>query len=173
LANFFKQNASFKEAVKKEYDVLRAATDDPTLDAAKARAALAQWLSLYRLRQQTFEPELERALPGKRAWQMDGFEIFLEGTARYVEAKFLIAPADGTQALLSDEATFKRFVETKGKKPSALVGLGNLGNGKYFYALGMYLCFLLDVAQPSWKHTLFTSDGLLVGEVARAVGATP
>jgi hypothetical protein len=167
LAGFYKQNAAFKEAVKKEYDLLRAAGDDAKLNPAKARRTLAKWLTLYRARQTSFEPALEQAFPGKKAWMMDGFETFLEGSARYVEARFLIAPTESSFAQLSDEPTFKGFVVSKGKRPSELPGLGNIG-AKYFYSLGMYLCFVLDVADPSWKSTLFSSDGLLVEQVARS-----
>lgn len=164
LADFYKQNPAFQASVKKEYELLREALDDSKLDATKARQTLAKWLALYRQRQTTFEPLLEQQLPGKQAWLMDGFETFLEGSARYVEARFLIAPTEDSFTRLSDEPTFKNFAASKGKRPSELQGLGNIGP-KYFYALGMYLCFLLDVAEPTWKSTLFSSDGLLIDQV--------
>ncbi len=170
LAAFYKGNEAFRVALAKEAEVLRAATDDPSLDPAKARAALAQWLGLYRAREATFAPALEKAFPGRDAWFMDGFETFLEGSARYVEARFLTAPQSVSFALLKDETTFQRFEHSKGKRPSQLPGLGNVG-AKYFYAIGMYLCFVLDVADPTWKSKLFDSDRLLLGQVERVVAA--
>lgn len=167
LAAFYKQNEAFQKAVRAEYDALRGAADDPKLDAARAKQALSSWLSLYRARQQSFEPALEQALPGKQAWAMDGFETFLEGTARYVEARFLIAPNEAAFGALASEPTFRQFAASKGKRPSELEGLGNLGS-KYFYSLGMYVCLLLDVADPAWKSTLFESDGLLIAQVERS-----
>lgn len=92
--------------------------------------------------------------------------MFLEGTARYVEAGFLTAPDDLSIQGLAAEPTFKSFAASKGKRASQLAGLGTLGS-KYFYTLGMYLCLLLDRADPSWTTKLFDSDGLLLAQVER------
>lgn len=108
---------------------------------------------------------METAFP--RPWQMDGFETFLEGSARYVEAKFLITPSKRSFERLNHEPTFQKFTASAGKRPSELPGLGNLGS-KYFYSLGMSLCVLLDVADPKWKTKLFEDDRPLLAQVERA-----
>ena len=166
LASFYKQNAGFKAAIGKEFELLRAASDDEKSDAKKAAKALADWLVLYRARQKTFGSALESTLPGKQAWMMDGFEMFLEGSARYVEVGFLTNPGEESLQTLSAEPTFQNFASSKGKRASQVEGLGNIGS-KYFYALGMYLCLLLDRADPTWKEHLFESDGLLLARVER------
>jgi len=165
LVTFYKANDAFQAAVKKEHEVLKAAVAS-TLTVRSAKDVLRKWLDLYRERRDSFEPQMERAMPGKRAWMVDGFETFLEGTARYVEAKFLISPA-GNFSSLDQDPTFKNFVESKGKNPSQLPGLSGLG-GKYFYSIGMYLSFLLDVADPEWKGHVFETDGLLLDRVIAA-----
>ncbi|NOU30510.1 MAG: hypothetical protein HOO96_21625 [Polyangiaceae bacterium] len=172
LASFYKREESFRTSIAREVEVLRAATEDPSLNASKARTALAQWLKLYQQREAAFSSAMETAFPGKSAWFMDGFETFLEGSARYVEARFLISPPERSLELLEGEPTFHQFEQTKGKRPSQLPGLGNVG-ARYFYAVGMYLCFVLDVAEPAWKSKVFDSDRLLIGEVARFVASQP
>lgn len=172
LASFYKSDASFRTAIAKEVEVLRGATEDASLNASKARTALTQWLKLYQQREAAFAPTMEKAFPGKSAWLMDAFETFLEGSARYVEARFLISPPERSFELLKGELTFHQFEQTKGKRPSQLPGLGNVG-ARYFYALGMYLCFVLDVAEPTWKSKVFDSERLLIGEVERFASGKP
>ena len=167
LEAFYRQNAGFRAAVTSEYDLLRAASTDPALDAAKAKAALGAWLALSRQRAATFAAALERAYPGQHALEKERYLIFLEGSARYVEASFLTHPADATIAPLASEPTFQRFAASRGRQPAELPGLGNLG-ANYFYTLGMYLCLLLDHADPGWKQHLFDDDGFLVAAVERA-----
>ncbi len=169
LMAFGKANPDFRAAVDQEIDALRLATDAAP-DARAARAALGRWLTQRQARKAAFEAKMEAALPGKRAWEMDGFYTFLEGTARYVEASFLMAPSPETRQALAEEPTFAGFTTTAGKKPTQLPGLSG-GGSKYFYAVGMYLCFLLDRADPGWKGHLFDTDGLLLDEVERVARA--
>lgn len=170
LLAFFNGNEAFRAALGKEMEVLTAATNDPQLAPAQAKAALAQWLGLYRQREKNFADAMETALPGKDVWFMDGFETFLEGTARYVEARFLMSPLPQTVDLLKAEPTSMSFASSLGKRPSQLPGLGKLGQ-KYFYAIGMHLSFVLDAADPTWKVKLFDSERLLIGQVERVVAA--
>lgn len=97
----------------------------------------------------------------------DEFAMFVEGTARYVEARFLIDPPAAADALEA-EPTFERFARTRGRRASELPGLSGIGR-RYFYSLGMYLCFLLDVANPTWKSEIFSDDRLLVAAVERSL----
>jgi hypothetical protein len=97
---------------------------------------------------------------------MDAFYTFLEGTARYVGARFLVTPPSAIATRLDGEPTFGRFAATAGKPVTELPGLGR-GGSKYVYAMGMYLSFLLDRAAPTWKARVMEDEGLLVGVVAR------
>ncbi len=169
LARFYKENEGFRTAVGKEVALLSAAADDSQVTAKKAKSVLSQWLTLYRAREKQFGPLREAAFPGRDGALMDGFETFLEGTARYVEARFLIAPEASSVALIEADPTFTGFKASRGKKPSELPGLGKVGS-KYFYSLGMYLAFVLDRAEPNWKSRVFDTDRLLIGEVERVVG---
>ena len=165
LAAFYRSNLDYQEAVDREIGALRAATDSARNEKS-AKAALSKWVTAREARRAAFEGKLEAALPRKRAWDMDGFYTFLEGTARYTEARFLMNPPAETRAALQPEATYSSFVQTLGKSPSQLPGLSK-GGPKYVYAMGMYLSFLLDVAQPDWKQHVFDDDGLLVALVER------
>lgn len=169
LEAYVRSDASYRTAVDKEVEELRQAVDSAR-DAPSARTALGRWLQLRRARESAFAAKLEAALPGKQAWRMDGFYTFLEGTARYTEASFLMAPPPEVRQSLQQEPTFQGFAATAGKSPAQLPGLSKGGN-RYFYALGMYLSFLLDRADPTWKQHLFDGDGLLLAEVERVASA--
>jgi hypothetical protein len=162
LVNFYKNNPEFQKAINKEYELLRAAIDSG-LKGKDVQRVLVQWLKLYQQRLTDFKQSMEKVMPGKQAWRVEQYEIFIEGTARYVEAKFLIA-ADGDFEALSGDPSFKNFASSKGKKPSELPGLGGIGS-RYFYSLGMYLSFLMDKVDPSWKKQVFDHDQLLINQV--------
>jgi hypothetical protein len=166
LAAFYLANPDFRAAVTAEYQLLR----DASLkggDRAAARAALAAWLDLFRERQGRFGPALEAVLPGREALVVERFLLFHEGSARYVEAKFLSDPPPAALAI-HDEPDFRGFAATRGVPPAQIAGIGTLGKS-YFYPLGMYLCLLLDIADPDWKARLFTDDDFLIAAVERAI----
>lgn len=149
LGKVYAENAVCKRAIDDEIEMLRKATASAR-DAARAKTALLEWLARREARRAKLEPALERALPGKRGWEMDGFLTFLEGTARYVEASFLLSTPAGARLT-----------------PTTLPGLSN-GGAKYVYVIGMYVSFLLDRADPTWKARIFDNDELLIG-AAKAV----
>src|SRR6185369_2522939 len=105
LAAFYLANADFRAAVTAEYQLLR----DASLkggDRVAARAALAAWLDAFRGRQGRFGPALEAVLPGREALVVERFLLFHEGSARYVEAKFLSDPPAAALAI-RDEPDFR------------------------------------------------------------------
>jgi hypothetical protein len=171
LALFYLDNPDFRAAVAAEHQHLRDSSLRVGGDAAAARAALSVWLDRFRGRQGRFAPALEAALPGQQALAVERFLLFHEGSARYVEAKFLSDPASAALAI-HGEPDFRGFTATRGQHPAHIAGLGGLGK-HYYYALGMYICLLLDVAQPDWKARLFTDDDFLLAAVERAVAARP
>jgi hypothetical protein len=171
LAAFYLANPEFRDAVTAEYQQLRDASLKVGSDAVAARTALSAWLDNFRGRQGRFAPALEATLPGQQALAVERFLLFHEGTARYVEAKFLGDPAPGA-LVIHDESDFRHFTATRGQHPAHIAGLGALGK-HYYYSLGMYLCLLLDVAEPDWKARLFTDDEFLVAAVERVVAARP
>jgi hypothetical protein len=171
LAAFYLANVDFRAAVAAEHRQLREASLKVGGDRAAARAALSVWLDLFRGRQGRFGPALEAVLPGQQALVVERFLLFHEGSARYVEAKFLSNPPPAALAIRG-EPDFRGFTTTRGLDPAHIAGIGTLGKS-YFYPLGMYLCLLLDVAEPDWKARLFTDDDFLVAAVERAVAAGP
>lgn len=91
LMGFYKQNSEFQEYIKNEHRLLTQATDRAELSAAQAKVALRKWMKMYETRRQKFAAPLEAAFPKKKALEMDAFLTFIEGTARYVEARYLLA----------------------------------------------------------------------------------
>lgn len=144
LGKFYRSNAAFARAVDDELAILRKATE-VSKTPADARKALHEWLRLRETRRNAFASALETAYPNARAWEMDGFYTFLEGTARYVEATYRLASAEG-----------------KGLTPTTIPGLSG-GGAKYVYAIGMYVSFLLDRIDPTWKARVCDDDELLIG----------
>jgi hypothetical protein len=170
LTSFYTNHEAFRAALERELALLRTVTDHD-FSQSEAREALRRWLKQYHAREESFAGLMESSFPGQSAWTMDGFETFLEGSARYVEARFLISPPQVSFDLLKGDPSFHRFEESRGKRPSQLPGLNDL-EPKYFYAIGMYLCFILDVADATWKATVFDSDRLLIGAVERVAATT-
>lgn len=170
LAAFYLADAGFRAAVAAEHQALREASLAVGRDRGAARAALAGWLDRFRRRQGQFGPALEVALPGRQALAVERFLLFHEGSARYVEARFLSDPPAAAATVRDPD--FHGFTATRGRQPAHIAGLGGLGKN-YFYSLGMYLCLLLDVAEPDWKARLFTDDDFLVAAVERAVAGPP
>ena len=76
-------------------------------------------------------------MPGKQAWRVEQYEIFIEGTARYVEAKFLIA-ADGDFEALSGDPSFKNFASSKGKSLLNCLAWEALGRDTFI----LWVCIL-------------------------------
>jgi hypothetical protein len=167
LSAFYVAHAEFRAAVTAEHQHLRDSSLKVGSDAAAAKKALSVWLDQFRARQARFAPALEATLPGRRALVVERFLLFHEGSARYVEAKFLSDPSPAALGL-RDEPDFAGFTATRGMHPAHIAGLGTLGKN-YFYALGMYLCLLLDAADPGWKAHLFADDDFLLAAVERAV----
>lgn len=163
LAAFYREHTDYEEAIKDEYDLLKAASLEP-LSATQAQEILRQWIALYDERVREFAPQLEAAFPGRHPTEMDAFYTFLEGSARYVEVRFLISPPTETFSGLSSLDGSDVFAATRGKHPSDVAGLGGIGP-KYVYSIGMYVCLLLDVASPEWQRALLEHPGLLIGFV--------
>lgn len=164
LSAYYTSHPEFRAALEREYAVLRRVDDAPELGAEDARAVLARWLELYEARAR----KMNEALGNELAAEADAYLTFVEGTARYVEARTLQRPPASADVLLANEPTFEHFRRSRGKAPSQLDGIGGLSN-TYYYAIGMFVAFVLDRADPRWKAHVFDTDGLLVDAVRRSV----
>jgi hypothetical protein len=162
LANFYRANEEFRLALAREHTLLRSATETHHTQA-EARQTLRAWLALYNARREHFRADLEGAVHSTRALDIDAFYTFVEGAARYVEARSLTTPPG---ALANDPA----FAATRGRAISQLPGLGGIGP-KYVYSIGMYLCLVLDDAAPGWQARVLANPGLLIGYINEVVGA--
>lgn len=169
LAPFYKRDAAYQEAVKKEFAGLQAAIAAKP-DQLAARAALKAWRELYAVRLERFGPVLQTDKPGSALAKVDGFVTFLEGVARYVETRFLVEETLHSSVDLKGDSRFRGFADFTGHPLTAVEGRSALGS-EYFYGIGMYVCFLLDAARPEWKRTVMASPRLLVGEVDDAIAA--
>lgn len=146
LGNLYATNAGFRADLDAELTALRDATSGAP-DASAAKRALAAWVASSTARATSHDAEVEARLPGKKWQEAERFYVFLEGVARYVEASFLLS--------------------SHGRDSTAVTTLPGLSGAKpkYVYSLGMYLCFLLDRADPGWKTRVLDHPRLLVGVV--------
>ncbi len=80
---------------------------------------------------------------------------FLEGTARYVEAK--------TALVLSDDILYQQYLSSLQDTVP--------GREKY-YRSGMGICMLLDRLNPGWKHDLLSGGSTLIDILENAVGVS-
>lgn len=146
LAKAYATTSAFRADVDAELAALRAATAAAP-DASAAKRALSAWVASSTGRAKSHDAAIEAALPGKKWQEGERFYLFLEGVARYVEASYLLA--------------------SHGRDSTAIATLPGLSGAKpkYVYALGMYLCFLLDRVDPTWKTRVLAHPRLLVGVV--------
>ncbi|MFO0642599.1 MAG: hypothetical protein U0183_25435 [Polyangiaceae bacterium] len=153
LGKAYASQEAFRGALDAELAALRDATAE-TPSAAAATKALAAWVKARNARTKAHDAAMEALLPGKAWHEGESFSLFLEGVARYVEASFVLT--------------------SHGRDTRAASSLSGLSGAKprYVYALGMYLCFLLDRADPTWKSRVLEHPLLLVGVVEELVART-
>ncbi len=166
FAALYDQSEALRDAVQREYAILHEAALREDLSPADATDALARWLVQWDQRWLTHQALFEEASPGGDVANSEALALFIEGTARYVEMRFVTAPPPALEARFGEQAFAFR-----GRPPTEVRGLSGIGS-KYVYALGMYLCVLLDVAEPTWQGRLFEEEALLVGLVREVVANT-
>jgi hypothetical protein len=157
LEKLFQEDASYRALVEHEYGVLSAAAArDAALSPEAARVALQSWSSMYAERR----AQLHK-LGGDALVRADVMLTYVEGTARYAEAKFLSeARFHSSLSLEADPhyESFRRFTAKPGYQGLALRALGP----RYVYALGMHLALVLDRADPTWKKRVSEEPEWLV-----------
>lgn len=148
---------SYKDAVDKEVALLRGAVEQG-LSVELAKETLRAWLAMRDERIKRFAGDYKGA-------SLDADELaylYIEGAARYVESVYLVDaslhPKDG----LADDPRFSSFKASEGKGFEGMTQKG-IPQGKYFYALGMYVGLLLDAIDPEWTKTVHQHPRWLVG----------
>jgi hypothetical protein len=165
LEKAFKEDAEYRSLVEQEYQGLSAAASDASLSREAARTALSQWSTAYERRR----TQLQRK-GGDALVHADVAFTYVEGTARYVEARFSSVPQlHAAASYLESDPHFHQF-QTFPPKPG-YEGLPQRKLGpRYYYAIGLHLSLLLDRADPSWKERVSEQPEWIVGlarDVAR------
>jgi hypothetical protein len=165
LEKLFKDDASYRALVEREYAALSAAAArDAALTPEAAREVLQSWSSMYSERRAQLQ---ERG--GELFVRADLVLTYVEGTGRYVEAAFLSdARFHSSLPLTADPHydDFRRFSAKPGYQGLVQRKLGP----RYYYALGMHLALALDRADPTWKKRVSEDPEWLVS-LARATAA--
>ncbi|MGE0790772.1 MAG: hypothetical protein AB7S26_34175 [Sandaracinaceae bacterium] len=163
LAAFAAERPVLRAKLDREHETLAAALRRAELSPEDARSALCAWHRLRAERVRDHADELRSAT----ALDLDTFEalqLFLEGTARYVETRYLVrgtssvAPSDDPSFHAFETFAGQSFAELERTHPY-LTGLGS----SYVYNLGSLVAMLLDHAQPGWRSEVFEHEGWLVG----------
>jgi hypothetical protein len=168
LEQLFKEDASYRARVEREYAVLSAAAArDAALSPEAARAALQSWSALYAERRAQLHE-----LGGDAFVRADVILTYAEGTARYAEAMFLSDARFHSSLSLEGDPhyqSFRRFSAKPGYQGLALRELGP----RYAYALGMHLALVLDRADSTWKKRVGDEPEWLVSLARAAAQSAP
>ncbi|MET0409950.1 MAG: hypothetical protein ABW217_01575 [Polyangiaceae bacterium] len=166
LEKLFKEDASYRALVEREYAVLSAAAArDAALTVGAAREALQSWSSLYAERRARLHK-----LGGDAFVRADAMLTYAEGTARYVEAMFLSDARFHSSLPLESDPHYESFRRSSAKPGYQGLALRELGP-RYVYALGMHLALVLDRADPTWKKRVSEEPEWIVS-LARAAAAS-
>jgi len=172
LEKLFKDDASYRALVEREYQILSlAAARDAALTPEAARAALQQWSASYEERRAQLDKRGGEALV-----RADVALTYVEGTARYVEAEFLsdarfhapVPPGGSSGASLAADPHFQNYHPFSEKGGYDGLVQRKLGT-RYYYSLGMHLALVLDRADATWKARVSEEPEWLIG-LARATG---
>lgn len=158
LSALYTGDASYRASVQAEHALLASEAGNPTLDAARTRRVLQQWVRRYAQR---------RAFLGK---QPDGVSMqradivfsYVEGIARYVESQFLVDAGDHGGTGPDGDPRFAHFAQWEGQGYRGMLrGVG----ARYYYAIGMHLGLLLDRVEPTWKQRVHAHPDFVIGLV--------
>lgn len=163
-AKFFKETPAYKEAITREVTILREGLAAPS--KAGSRKVLATWIAARDRRMKTTAATFQKATGKSGYEETDGFFTFLEGTARYLEVRFLCDRSLARPDMSGDPA-FKQFSAFEGCSATKVDGRDRV-TGDFQYLIGMLLSAHLDNANPGWKKTVFTRPGFLIDEARAA-----
>jgi hypothetical protein len=171
------ETPDYRKALIEEFNILNDAATEATTKKF-ARHTLKRWLILRNARVRGFQKRFERA-GGKR--DLDNIDMTLtsvEGTARYVETRYLADP----DAFVDEEGRLNRDPQARqyltdeaiatGTKPSrSPIRSPRYSTGLtfYIYTFGDLAARLLDIADEDWKRKVFTRSNLLLAAVESAI----
>lgn len=155
LAQHFVEDSAFKESVEAELTILHNAAASPKRNRESSLQALRDWAQAYEKRIDTHSGKFPEG------WLRESDQVFtyVEGAARYVETQFL----GNIREYLPESHDLDqdpRFVSDFSYQLPPPIAQPN-----YFYAIGMYLCILMDDIDPQWKQKVHAHPDLLVGVV--------
>jgi hypothetical protein len=165
-SKFFSDSQGYRDAVAAEVAILSQGLSKKSKKTSKT--ILSKWLTLRKQRMANFKAEFEKTGGEGSLDATDGFFTMLEGTARYIEVRFLCEPAL-PRPDLNQDPSFHHFDDFQGCGPTKVSGRDKV-SGDFHYLMGMLVATHLDVVNPSWKKTVFSRPGFLVAE-AQAAGA--
>ncbi len=155
LETFAKKNNVYRQHLDSEVIPLEQGLLEPP---GAARQILKNWLEMRGQRIGKTKMAFAKETGCKANLDsLDGFFVFSEGTARYVEERWFLE-VEHKGLLAADPLSSSRG--TSGEDD-----LGTYSRTNYVYHLGMLVSRLLDRARPNWKRTVFDNERLLVGEV--------
>lgn len=162
LDNYYNKNEEYQDYIKEEYQLLsNSLKKNPT--SKEAVITLKKWLKLYKKRIEKFNPDFSNNNPDKSLYIFDNFWTFIEGTARYVESNYLINSNYHPNLIIEGDPRFSKFQSTINKGYNGLPEVNKKYSRKYYYSIGMHLCFLLDRTGIEWKSKLFNTNDWLTG----------
>jgi hypothetical protein len=164
-SKLWKDTSEYRDAVEAEVAILKGGLAPAARSTSKT--ILAKWLVARDKRMKTWKSAFEKA-SGKAGFEeTDGFFTFLEGTARYLEVRFLCDKGLDRPDMTGDPS-FKRF-EAFARCSLTKVAGRDRTSGDFHYQLGMLVSAHLDAVNVGWRETMFARPGFLIGEARAAV----
>ncbi len=144
LKRLYRETPGLQRMLFEEHKLLSTALHK-NLSPDEATQALKDWWQLYQGRIQ----RLGAGFKGTYG-HWDAFWTFLEGSARYVESRFLL-----------EQLQKNRY--------SDLPAVNHSIAAHYYYSIGMHLAFLMDRIDPQWPAKVYQHPRWLVGLVEERV----
>ena len=167
LVELFQRDRSYRTRVEREYQLLVQAASGSAQTPAQARRTLSGWLALFRARLAS----LARQPDAEELQRSEILFTYIEGSARYVEAKFLVDSDQHPPGPIEGDAAYHGFTHFSGQ------GYARMNNNQlddeYYYALGFHLALLLDRIDGSWKRCVHRHERWLIGVAEQLAHSTP
>lgn len=163
------EKGALRAPIAEEFAILNGAADDPAITPASAKKRLRRWLDAREQRVRGFQRIFQYAGGKGNLDRLDMSLLSAEGTATYVENRYLTTPEAYRDASLESDPRSLQYAGEGARTRQTTRSITYKTAGNYFYSIGDLVSRLLDVADPSWKKKVFDRRRLLIGAVEAAV----
>lgn len=162
------QDGGLRSAIAEEFGLLSGVIDETTTPQA-AKKRLKRWYEARERRVKDFQKIFEYAGGKGSLDRIDMALLTAEGTATYVENRYLTTAEAYRDPSLESDPRSLQFSGEGARTRETTRSIVYKSAGNYFYSIGDLISRLLDIADPKWKAKVFDRRRLLIGAVEAAI----